>query len=74
MALTGALHRIYQHYTEEQHWTLPKFDIYPLSHMTGLPNVYHSMLMMSISEKEESISGTVDCETEKGNSADEPRL
>lgn len=73
MALTGALHRIYQHYTEK-HWILLKFDIHPLSHMTGLPHVYYSRLMMSVSEKEESISVTVNCETEKGDFADEPRL
>lgn len=74
MALTGALHRIYQHYPERQHWTLLKFDICPLFHTNGLPHEYHSRLMMSISEKEDSIFVTVNCETEKGDFADKPRL
>nr|XP_012627348.1 rab9 effector protein with kelch motifs isoform X4 [Microcebus murinus] len=69
MTPTGALDMMYQYHIEKQQWTLLKFD-------TFLPpgRLDHSMCVipwpvMCSSEKEDSNSVTLNCEAEKGNSA-----
>ncbi|KAF3821083.1 hypothetical protein GH733_011236 [Mirounga leonina] len=68
MSPTGALDTMYQYHIEKQHWTLLKFD-------TFLPpgRLDHSMCVipwpvMCTSEKEDSNSVTLNCDTEKGES------
>ncbi|XP_032721739.1 rab9 effector protein with kelch motifs isoform X3 [Lontra canadensis] len=68
MTPTGALGTMYQYHIEKQHWTLLKFD-------TFLPpgRLDHSMCVipwpvMCTSEKEDSNSVTLNCDTEKGDS------
>ncbi|XP_027470873.1 rab9 effector protein with kelch motifs isoform X2 [Zalophus californianus] len=68
MTPTGALDTMYQYHIEKQHWTLLKFD-------TFLPpgRLDHSMCVipwpvMCTSEKEDSNSLTLNCDTEKGES------
>ncbi|XP_047555311.1 rab9 effector protein with kelch motifs isoform X1 [Lutra lutra] len=70
MTPTGALGTMYQYHIEKQHWTLLKFD-------TFLPpgRLDHSMCVipwpvMCTSEKEDSNSVTLNCDTEKGDSSD----
>ncbi|XP_006158304.1 rab9 effector protein with kelch motifs isoform X1 [Tupaia chinensis] len=70
MTPTGALDTMYQYHIEKQHWTLLKFD-------TFLPpgRLDHAMCIipwpvMSVSEKEDSNSITLNCEAEEGDSAD----
>ncbi|XP_073909308.1 rab9 effector protein with kelch motifs isoform X4 [Castor canadensis] len=70
MTPTGALDVMYQYHTEKQHWTLLKFD-------TLLPpgRLDHSMCIIpwpvtSASENEDSNSVTLNCEAERGDSAD----
>uniref|UniRef100_A0A8C9ASC7 Rab9 effector protein with kelch motifs n=1 Tax=Prolemur simus TaxID=1328070 RepID=A0A8C9ASC7_PROSS len=69
MTPTGALDVMYQYHIEKQQWTLLKFD-------TFLPpgRLDHSMCVIPwpvicTSEKEDSNSVTLNCEAEKGNSA-----
>ncbi|KAM5183850.1 rab9 effector protein with kelch motifs isoform 3-T3 [Callospermophilus lateralis] len=70
MTPTGALDKMYQYHIEKQLWSLLKFD-------TLLPpgRLDHSMCIIpwpvtSTSEKEDSNSVTLNCETEKGDSTD----
>ncbi|XP_039717639.1 rab9 effector protein with kelch motifs isoform X2 [Pteropus medius] len=70
MTPTGALDTMYQYHIEKQHWTLLKFD-------TFLPagRLDHSMCIIPwpvicTSEKENSNSVDLNCDTEKGDSSD----
>nr|KAF6486887.1 Rab9 effector protein with kelch motifs [Rousettus aegyptiacus] len=70
MTPTGALDTMYQYHIEKQHWTLLKFD-------TFLPagRLDHSMCIipwpvMCTSEKEDSNSVDLNCDTEKRDSSD----